>query len=164
VTPTAVTVGSRTSRARARGVETVELAIVLPVFLLLLFAMLDFSRLFFTEITLQHAMREGGRFGVTGQRLPDPDDPGTLQSRVDSIRQVVEESAVGISVAADSVSISSVHGGQGSAGGPGDTFTISLSHRFLFATPLVGQFFDGGAYQFTVSTTFRNEPFEPGSS
>jgi hypothetical protein len=149
---------------RQRGVETVELAIILPVFLLLLFAILDFSRLFFTEITLQHAMREGGRFGVTGQRLPDPDDPDTLQSRVDSIKQVVEEAAVGISLDAEEVSIASVHGGQGSAGGPGDTFTISMSYRFSFVTPLVGQFFDDGAYTFTVSTTFRNEPFEPGTS
>lgn len=154
----------RCIRGRGRhqhGLETVEMAILLPVFLLLLFATIDFGRLMFTQTTLQHAIREGGRFGVTGDRLPNPDDPRSLQSRTDSIRSVVNKAATGVNVEPAGISISSTRGGASNAGGPGDTLTIAMNYRFVFITPLVGQFFDDGAYTITVSTSFRNEPFPP---
>jgi hypothetical protein len=142
-----------------RGLETVELAIILPVFLLLLFAILDFGRMFFTQITLQHAMREGGRFGVTGERLADPNDPRTLQSRLDSIKRVVRESAVGVRINPADIHVFTVPGSPDDAGGPGQTFTIRMSYDFLFVTPMVGRFFDNGTHRFSVSTTFRSEPY-----
>jgi len=141
----------------------VELAILLPVFLLLIFAMLDFSRMMFTKITLQHAMREAGRFGVTGRSLPDPNHPETLQSRLASIKQVVRDSAIGVQVNPNEIYISSTAGGTDNAGGPGDTFTISLDYEFHFVTPFIGRYFQDGGHRFTVSTTFRNEPFPPGA-
>lgn len=149
---------------RIRGLVTVELSFLLPIFLLLLFATLDFSRLFFTQLTLQHAMREAGRFGVTGERLPDPDHPQSLQSRLASIKQIVRNSAVGVTIDPNNIIITSVNGGASNAGGPGDTFTISLQYSFHFITPLVGQFFNNGSQNFRVSTSFRNEPFPPGSN
>lgn len=149
---------------RMRGLHTVELALVLPVFLLTVFAVLDLSRLLFTEIALQYAMREGGRFGVTGRQLPDPAHPETLQTRLASIRQVVRNAAIGVKVDPNAISVSSVAGGAGNAGGPGDTLVISLTYEFQFATPLIGRYFNNGSYTFTTSTSFRNEPFPPGTS
>ena len=146
---------------RQRGLVVTELAIILPVMLLLIFGTLDFGRLFFTQITLQHAMREGGRFGVTGQRLPQPDQPETLQSRLASIRQVVHKAAVGVGVEPGDIRVSSRQGGDDNAGEGGDTLTISMSYTFRFVTPLIGQYFNGGEKSFTVSTSFRNEPFPP---
>jgi hypothetical protein len=148
---------------RAGGLATVEAAIVLPVFFLILFTLIDFSRYFFTQITLQHAMREGGRFAVTGRQLPDPLNPMSLQARLASVRQIVKQAAVGVDVDVSDIRISSVKGGQDSAGVPGDTVTISMSYTFEFVTPLVGQFFNDGSNTFTVSTSFRNEPFPPGA-
>lgn len=162
-TRSGVSAAKRSGHAE-RGMELVELTILLPVFLLLMFATIDFSRLVFTQTTLQHAMREGGRFGVTGDRLPDPDDPKSMQSRIDSIRNVVNKAATGVNVDPAGISISSARGGASNAGGPGDTLTISMNYRFVFVTPLVGQFFDDGAYTIRVSTSFRNEPFPPGAN
>src|ERR1017187_5492312 len=45
----------------ARGTTLVEFAFVLPMFVLLLFAVADFARLFYIEMTLQNAVREAGR-------------------------------------------------------------------------------------------------------
>ena len=149
------------SRERHRGLVTVELAIILPLFILLIFAILDFGRLVFTQTTLQHAMREGGRYGVTGQRLPDAKDPKNLQSRLQSIRQIVHDNAIGVAVNADDIVISSARGGTANAGGPGDTLTISLTYVFYFSTPIIGNYFNNGSYRFTTSTSFRNEPFSP---
>lgn len=151
----------KTKGTRSKGLVVVEMAIILPLMILLIFATIDFGRMFFTQITLQHAMREGGRFGVTGQQLPTPGQPQDLQSRIDSIKQVVHKAAVGVSVEPDNIIISSMNGGQDNAGQGGDTVTISMSYQFHFVTPIVGKFFNEGKKEFTVSTSFRNEPFPP---
>lgn len=150
-------------RQHCRGLAVVELAIVLPVFLMLLFGIIDFARMFFVQITLQHAMREGGRFGVTGSQLADPVDPHNFQSRLDSIKRVVREAAVGVVMNPADIHVTSASGLPNDAGGPGDTFTISMNYRFQFITPVVGQFFDDGSHRFTVSTSFRSEPYPPGT-
>jgi len=46
-----------------RGQAIVELAILLPVLLLILLGILEFGRIFSTYITITHASREGARAG-----------------------------------------------------------------------------------------------------
>src|SRR5271157_6342473 len=152
---------------RRRGVSTggtsvLEFALVAPLFFLLFFAVFDFSRLFYVEMTLQNAVREAGRYAVTGNHLPDPQHSGQNLSRVNSIIQVAQQAAMGISIAG--IQVSSAGGGSGSAGGPGDTVTISLTTNLKLMTPIVAQFFKNGTYAFTVSVSFKNEPFPPGNT
>lgn len=52
-----------------RGAAMVEFAIVLPVFLLIAWGVIDFGRLFFTSNSLANAVREGGRYAAV---LQDP--------------------------------------------------------------------------------------------
>ena len=157
--------GRRSVRARI-GQATVEFAVVLPLFVLLAFGIMEFGRLFFTQMTVQHALREAGRFAVTGNRLPDPKHPGKDLTRVDSIIQVVENAAPGIDVSG--VQINSAGGrdsGPGRAGGPGDTVTISITVTMKLITPLIAQAIGpDGVYTFTASTSFRNEPFPAGQT
>lgn len=145
------------------GQSLVEFAIVVPVFFLLIFAVIDLGRLFFVQMTLQHAMREAGRLAVTGNTLPDPNDPNGTLSRVNSIILAAQRAAVGLDVS--SIRIWSVRGGTsgpGRAGGPGDTVTIELTTNLRLITPMIGRFFGpNGTYQFRVQTAFRNEPFPP---
>ncbi len=137
----------------------VEFALVLPIFVLLLFAVADFARLFYIEMTLQNAVREAGRYAITGNHVPDPDHTGQSLSRVQSIIQVAQQSAMGLDVS--NLQIVSANGGAGSAGGPGDTVTISLTTDLHLLTPIIAQFFNDGVYTFTVSVSFKNEPFPP---
>ena len=139
-----------------------EFALVAPVFLLLVFAIMDFSRLFYVETTLQNAVRQAGRYAITGNHLPDPQHQGQNLSRVSSITQIAQNAAAGLDVS--SIQVSSLGGGKGSAGGPEDTVTISLTTNFKFVSPLVAQFFKNGTYTFTVSVSFRNEAFPPGNT
>src|SRR5664279_4517955 len=78
-----------------RGQSLVEFALVAPLFFLLVFAITDFGRLFFTQSTLQFALREAGRYAVTGQHManPDPKVGGNL-SRVASIRAIAQQNAI----------------------------------------------------------------------
>ncbi|HMD77213.1 MAG TPA: TadE family protein, partial [Terracidiphilus sp.] len=63
------------------ALHLVEFALVVPLFLLLVFAVADFGRLFFMQMTLQNAVRQAGRFAMTGSHLPDPNNPGKNLSR-----------------------------------------------------------------------------------
>lgn len=47
--------------ARDCGAAAVEFALVLPILLVLVFGVIDFGRLYFTQITLTDAAREGAR-------------------------------------------------------------------------------------------------------
>jgi hypothetical protein len=146
----------------ARGTTLVEFAFVLPMFVLLLFAVADFARLFYIEMTLQNAVREAGRYAITGNHVPDPNHHGQNLSRPQSIQNVAQQHAMGLDVS--NLQIVSVNGGNGSAGGPGDTVTISLTTNLRLLTPVVAQFFNHGVYTFTVSVSFKNEPFPPGNT
>lgn len=54
------------STRRERGASIVEFAIVLPLLLLLIGGMVDFGRLFYTEVMLTNAAREGTRAAMYG--------------------------------------------------------------------------------------------------
>ncbi len=138
-----------------RGQSLVEFALVAPLFFLLVFGITDFGRLFFTQETLQFALREAGRYAVTGQHMSQG---GTNITRVASIKAIAQQKAIGIDVS--NISISS-GGVSGFAGNPGDTVVVSLTTNLKLITPMIGRFFGPSqTYTFTVQTSFRNEPFD----
>ncbi len=123
------------------GQSLVEFALVAPLFFLLIFGVIDFGRLFFTQATLQHALREAGRYAVTGNKLPGT-NPDTSQpyTRVESIKQAAKKAAMGLDVGA--ITVSSQSGGAGSAGGPGDRVTVSITYTLQLITPIIGKFYN----------------------
>jgi len=146
----------------AKGQTVVEFALVVLLFFLLIFGVLDFGRLFFVQMSVQNAVQQAGRFAVTGNHLPDPNNPGQNLSRVNSIIATAQNAAVGATIT--NVQVSSLKGGAGSAGGPGDTVTVSVTTSLQLVTPLIAQFFPGGTYTFTSSVSFKNEPFPPANT
>lgn len=152
----------RPREASTHGTSILEFALVAPMILLLMFAIFDFARMFYVQMNLQNAVREAGRYAITGNHLADPKHPGQTLSRVNSIIQTARQAAIGIDVS--NMQISSVGGGKGSAGGPGDTMTISLTTNLPLMTPIVARFFNNGAYTFTVGVTLKNEPFPPANT
>ena len=144
-----------------QGQALVEMSLVLMTFFLLTFTLIDFCWLLFNQMNMQDAVREAGRYAVTGQHLPNPNKPGIDYSRTDSITQVLESYKVGSNI--DNVEFSSVAGGVGSAGGPNDTVTIKATCDVPLLTLAIGHLFGtDNKFHFTVSSTFKNEPF-PGS-
>lgn len=151
--------GRRT--ASTRGNTLVESAIVISLFFFLMFAVVDMATLFYAQTTLQDAVREAGRYAITGNHQQDPGNPGQQLSRVNSIIAVARQAAMGLNIS--SIQVSSISGGNGSAGGPGDTVTVSLTSSVPLLTPFFSQMFHG-AFTFTVSTRFKNESFPPGQT
>jgi Flp pilus assembly protein TadG len=150
-------------RGSKKGQTMMEFALIAPLFFLLIFAVMDFGRMFFVQVNLQQAVQEAARFASTGNHLADPSTPGNNLSRVASIVAMAQQSAwSGANVT--NVQVSSLQGGVGSAGGPGDTVTVSLTTNLALMTPMMASFFPNGSYTFTSSATFKNEPFSPGST
>jgi hypothetical protein len=65
--------GSR--RGRSAGQGLVEFALVLPVFLLILFGLIDVGRFVYMNSTLSQAAREGARLGATEASWIGSSDP-----------------------------------------------------------------------------------------
>ncbi len=143
----------RQARARS-GNSLVEFALVAPLFFLLVFGILDYGRLFYEQETIQYAMRQAGRFAVTGQ------NSGT--NRVTAIIQVAENAAAGLINSGNINNITITSGGVTNfAGNPSQEMTITLVSNLQLITPGIAAFFPNGTYTFTNSVTFRNEPFDP---
>jgi Flp pilus assembly protein TadG len=145
-----------------RGQAMVEFILVAPLYFLLTFGVMDFGRMFFVQMNLQQAVQDAARYASTGNHMPDPNNPGQNLSRITSITDYVQQMAIGASVS--NVQISSLGGGAGSAGGPGDTVTVSLTTNLKLMTPFISAFFPNGTYTFTSSATVQNEPFSPSNT
>ena len=88
-------------RARARderGGALVEVALILPVFAMLLFGMLSGGSLYNRKMELTQAAREGARYGMTVSEGQTFTDGGTWE---DNVRAVVLERAGGDITEAD---------------------------------------------------------------
>ena len=159
----ALTLGS------AKGQSTVEFAMVSLLFFFLLFAIMDYGWLMFSQMNVQQAVDDGGRYASTGQ------ESGGSGTRISSIIAAIQNEVSVPGVNASNLSICSVppggttascydstnpSGTAGAAGGPGFTVTIKLVSTLPVMTPLLSSFFPGG-YTFTSSSTFQNEPFDP---
>jgi hypothetical protein len=78
---------------------------------------------------------------------------------VTSIIDTLENDSIGVQFA--SIQVSSLNGGSGSGGGPGDMLTLSATVNMPLLTPLIAQMFQNGQYTFNASVTVKNEPFLP---
>jgi Flp pilus assembly protein TadG len=76
--------GNRGRQSRERGQSLVETAIVFPVLLLLLAAVVDFGRAFDAYIVLTNAAREGARWGAVNPQLT-----------ADEVKQIVIDDVLG---------------------------------------------------------------------
>jgi Flp pilus assembly protein TadG len=157
-------VGNLLSKARyflsRRGEGLAEFALVLPMFLLLMFALIDLGRYYWIRETVENAVRQAGRYAVTGQSISG-------DSRVASIQQIAENAMNGLySLNTTTITVSSNPVGQpgnassGFAGYGGENVTIKIQTALGFFTPGIARYFGPtGSNTLVESVTFRNESF-----
>jgi Flp pilus assembly protein TadG len=163
-------------RLNNHGQSLVEFALAGLVFFSLLFAVIDLGFMFYANLTMQHAVREGTRYAVTGQSTLGPD-------RRSALIQLIKKSSNGLydknltlhdepgMQNYNNPSISVVKPGNvtftnytgtpttGDPGKPDDVIVVSLTYTWPLITPLLKPFFPGGKYTFTVKSTMKNEGF-----
>lgn len=147
------------SRTKQSGSTVVEFAIIAPVFLLLLIAVIELSMMYFASLTMQHAVRESTRYAITGQNNLDPNTSN--QQRYQAVLRQLRDSSMGMYEQVNPVI--SVNGSTsvnaGMFGAPGDIIVISVDCTWQFVTPMVATFFKDGKAHFIVATTMRNESY-----
>ena len=122
--------------------------------------------MFNTKSTLQNAVRQAGRYAITGQCIG-----GAVMHRIE-VRldhPKVENTSDGYinSSNAGDVSITCANAGGGCvnvgcvgpAGGPGDLIAITVTYPYPFITGPIAKFFRGGSYTITVAPLLRMNSF-----
>jgi Flp pilus assembly protein TadG len=132
-----------------RGQTLVEMALIVPLFLMLMLGLLDFGRVLYAQHTFDQAAREGTRLA-----LADAANTGTKYS---AIRSAVVGAAPGTGLTGAEVS------GLGCSDcfypddvGSGGRVFVQVSKQVDLLTPLVGQLLGGS---FTVQA--RSMAFIP---
>ncbi|NJD90328.1 MAG: hypothetical protein FIA91_02235 [Geobacter sp.] len=121
VTPTSKAhLASRFGSERASSM--VEFALVLPMLILLLSAVLDLSRALYTHTALQAAAQEGARYGIVA-----PGDNNGIQT-------TAQQALIGLDPARTSFNITRPSSAE---------IAVEIFYDFPLATPLIELLFDG---------------------
>lgn len=148
---------------RSRGQSLVELALIMPIFLLLIAAAIDLGRLFSAYIAIVNATKEGALYGAahplcdTAAACPNPQnvawhvqtETGNLKdaggSLTPKISCVLGSSPVGLIKCRD-----------------GATYRVGLDYRFRLITPILGSLLGGGITLHAESdATVINDVIDP---
>jgi len=139
------------------------MAIVAPVFLLILLGIVELGLMFFCTLTMQYAVREGARYAVTGQSNLDPNTSN--QQRYAAVIQKMRDNSLGMydklapTIYVNGTRYASTAYSNGMFGAAGSLIVIRLESDWAVTTPLLSTFFDNGKYHFAVAATMRNEYF-----
>jgi len=143
-----------------KGQALVEAAFVLPLLLLMIFVIFDFSLLFYAYQSMEYGISEATRYGITGQQRANPSGPGNL-TRDESVKLIMRESNPLITLADSSFTFEHLSGATWTAGsgGSGEIARVTVNYNWRPITPLIGGLFTGGQIPLRVSSTMLNEGF-----
>jgi Flp pilus assembly protein TadG len=100
-----------------RGQNLVEFALIVPFFLLLVFAIVDFGMGFHAYITITNSAREGARLGAVGG------DAGEVEDRVRSTADSLDDDKMTVTVV-------------NAEGDPGEEVEVQVEYDYDLITPL----------------------------
>ena len=129
---------------RTRGMAMVEMIFVLPLLLLLVFAIAEFGLMFSRWLTLSNAVREGARAGVAWRGKDC--DAATVEGDVRSTAGAYAR-AGGVPLDDDDFKVS------GACAGVGSDMMVSAKYTFKLNIP----YGNLGSVPLAYSSTMRNE-------
>jgi hypothetical protein len=112
------------------GQSLVEFALVLPIFLLVLFAIIDFGMAFHAWIAVTSSAREGGRLGAVH---PSLDAVGSPCFGEGSLTQCIEDR---VRDTAGSIGDDVVVNVTNADGLPGESVVVDVSYEYTLITPM----------------------------
>jgi hypothetical protein len=143
------------------GTSVVEAAIITPLLLLLTFSIADFGAMFYVYLALENGVSQASRYGITGNLMDDPANPGSKLGREDSMKAAMRDATPTLTLADGAFTFSHMAPGASSwtsgTGGPGDVEKLTVDYDWTFLTPLMRPFFTGGQIHFTVDSAMKNE-------
>jgi hypothetical protein len=140
------------------------MSLIAPVFILLIFGFIDITRVYQSWVTIQHAAREGARYGVTGRT----DCAAGPQTRADCIEHTVRKFTGGLTDPANDLTVGvrsweypayADPATEDNPGGQCDALEVRVEYDFSPATPMMGNIF--GPVHMVARQRLVNEPFGP---
>ncbi len=127
-------------RSRAVGQAVVEFAVVMAFFLVLLLAVLDLGRAYFTVVALENAAAEGSLFGMANPNCKtESDGQAYCGGPQNSIEYRVKHESTGIwidpNVLVYTVTLDPAHPAE-----PGTMITVTVLYPFRPILPLLSAF------------------------
>ncbi|MEX2355877.1 MAG: TadE family protein [Thermaerobacterales bacterium] len=110
---------------RERGQATVELALLLPILLMLVLAIVEFGFLFSAYQAVQHGAREGARIGIV-----NPGDDQLIEDRVSAVTTQLNQGWVTVTVTPAVADRRA-----------GDPLTVQVRYIYHSIVPLIGMMF-----------------------
>jgi Flp pilus assembly protein TadG len=133
------------TQSRQRGQALVEFALMMPLFALLAFGLLDFGRVVYAQNTVSEAAREASRVGTL--------EPSATATKYAAIRSAALHKAPGLGLTTADIQ------GQGcsdcfypNGALSGGQVVVTITKPIQLLTPLIAQIFGGSM---TVSSTSR---------
>jgi hypothetical protein len=141
---------ARSGASRTRGQALVEFALVIPLFLLVLFGIIDMARFVWNSNSLNETAREAARQGTVARRPVDCLGLG----RVACVQVLVQHRITGVAVATGDIAVVCYRipnngslpsdGAQADTCGTewqgGDLVRVQISTPFTTVTPFIDQF------------------------
>lgn len=122
-----------------RGQAIVELAILLPVLLLILMSIFEFGRVFNAYMIISHASREGARAGSVGNTDTQ------IEAVISDVTPTLNSGNMTITIV-----------DSGGSRNRGDSITVTINYSIDLITPLVGTVI-GDPVVLDASTVMRIE-------
>lgn len=127
-------------QGEGRGQAAVELALLLPVLLLLVLGIAEFGRALEAYLAIQNGAWVGARLGITGASDGD-------------IRQAVLQATASLDPSRLTVDISPPQGSRSS----GDALTVRVAYQFPVDVPIITRVVRSSSLLLTASATMRME-------
>jgi len=162
--------GKALTRKGCQGHATLEMALVLLPFFLMVMGVVEFGWYFLHQHTLQFATREGMRLALVGSRVQD--DQGDLMTREASIISTIKEQASWV-MNPEKVNVWIFQVGSTYedpedwqsllpiAGDPAEYMRVKVRYDYDTLTPLIGAFVSAeNPFTMWAEATYRNELFQ----
>jgi Flp pilus assembly protein TadG len=122
---------SALSRRRTRGQALVEFALVIPLFLVLVFGLIDIGRLVYVNNAVAQGAREAARWGSVQNRSQTPASRLTVGDRALGAMAAVPGATTSVSCERGGTSLTTCR--------TNDTLVVTVQSPVSMLTPVIGQ-------------------------
>ena len=138
----------------SEGTNVIEAAILIPLLLVVTFAIIDFGVSCMCNLALANGVSQATRYGVPGTTMPG-------LSRESSMRAAMRSNTPNLTIddAAFTFSHMAADGGPwiAGAGGPDDIEKLRVDYTYRLMTPFLRPLFLNGEVNFRVESAMKNE-------
>jgi Flp pilus assembly protein TadG len=165
----------KSMNVKEKGAASVEFALAALFFITVMFAIIEFGYLYWVNLTMQHAVREGARYAaVTGLSGFTATPQATqAQQRCDAVEGAIKANSMGLYNRVSPSLTYSIVETDGTITPKSSCLDATLTPQFNtkiimiklvcilpLITPIMQPFFTNGEYTFSVSATMKNEAFK----